>query len=452
MPLTPQAAAIVDAFAEQPGVEPEHLHDLRQAIDASPILTEQINALAQSGALRRIAPHTTPSAGAYLQNEREMQLSLDLLSTSLSGTFNSASAIMVLGHELRHAADLDALEQSENRFNRALDVAAQPREREHDYTAPIGLYLSEMRNLEARAEISGWNSLTNAVCTEAKDKGLPAPELKDIYLRAPHRMWQFVDVDHPRLPATCTIKPNLDIDDHLHMAVSEQNLEGMARNFFDAGIGLGHHGNSNYANHYGAYAVGNAALAERFFNPHHHVRIDLAKLGLNPRTMAENGISLGDDTTPIVYVDRSTPRPTCGLLHDTTASHTYHRDLPRIDRLHHPGHQLYLQAMSAIDGIKEQERFTPYGIGNLAAALAVSAWRAGMDAIDHIHVQGNLVYAVQGNPYAATRKVAEALEKDVALRTPIEKSTMDWHLLPTAPREQLQTHEQSARTLFPPHR
>lgn len=449
MPLTQQAATIIDAFGQHPGVAPEHLNNLRQTIDASQTLTDQINSLVEKDALRRITPSARPGNDFYDRKTREVQLSLDHLSTSPSGAFNSAYATLVLGHELRHATDLDARTQNEDKFRLELVAVAMSQEREHDYTVPIGRYLSEIRTLEAQAEISGWNALISTAYEEAQNKHLPDPTLSDIYQKAPRAMRHFVDIDDSRSPAICTIKPNLKIDDRLYIASSEQNLEGMGRNYFDASTRLGHYSNSSYANYYGACAVSNAAKAERIFNPRHDVRIDLAKLRLNPRTLAENGISFGDDKTPIAYIDKSMQPPVRDLLRDTMASHIYYPDIPLIDTFHHPGHQLYLQAMSAIGRIEEQEGFPLRGSRNLAAVLAVSARRAGMDAIDHLHVQGNQVYGIQGNPYAVTKKVTAAVEKDIATRTFIEKSTMDWHALRTAPREQLQTQEQPARMLHP---
>ena len=75
MPLTKEAQAVVDAFGTQPGVTAQQLQNLKNTIDGSPALTQEVNDAVAQGHLQRIVPLTNPHAGGeYSPTAKEMRL------------------------------------------------------------------------------------------------------------------------------------------------------------------------------------------------------------------------------------------------------------------------------------------------------------------------------------------------------------------------------------------
>ena len=427
MPLTPPAQAIIDAFGARHRVKPERLKYLRQAIDASPALIDQLNEAVAKGQLRSIAALNDPHAGGnYVSSRGELQIPLTALEALPSVPFTGAAIITVLAHELQHALDADALMQAH--FRLALDstaIAKAPFLAEHDYTAPIATYLSSMRLLEAKAEISVWNAAVSAVRAKETSSG-PSP-LESVYAWNRAVMRRSIDVDRSRYPATYSLKPNLEVDQQLAMTFSGKNLEGMGHNYFDLSRSLGHHGNSSYANLYGAHAIGVALRAERRAHPvgpDHGVRIDMGTLMLSPRTVAENGINLGRNTAPMPYVDRGTDPSRRSSFWHTAHSHTYPPSLESpaasLEERRHPDNALYQDALRAVRRMHEEQGMPArQSDKNLAAALVVSARRDGIGAIHRVVAQGNKVFGVQDPPM---KKIIE-VHRDAAERSSIKDSS-----------------------------
>ena len=443
MALTKEAQAVVDAFGTESGVTAQQLQNLKSTIDASPALTQEINDVVAQGHLQRIVPLNNPHAGGeYNPDGKEMRLPLAILTTPAGGTYSSGEATFILGHELQHGLNMPDMQRAEAAFDRDAEAVAKSPAHEHDYTAPIGNLIAANRRDEAGAEIAGWNAVVTAAQKDAADHGRAAPTLEDIYKKQPFRMGDFIDVDRSHVPPVYSMKPNLEVDAKLHMATSTKNLEGMGKNYFDQGTGLGHNGTSNYTNYYGSSSISTAMYFERLHNPPqpgqpgHEVRVDMANLHLSPRIVAENGIDLGGGTMP--YVDRSTATPTHAQFRDTMTSHAYHPStplpsavapgVPRLDQSSHPDHGLYRQSLDAVHRLDAQHgRHSDVSSDNLAAAVTVQARRDGMSGIDHVVLSEDKskAFGVQGDLHSPTKQIAE-LNTAQAVSTSVEQSSQQW--------------------------
>lgn len=472
MPLSHQAQAVVDAFGQQPGVTAEQLRNLKATIAASPALAHELNDAVAHGHLTKIVPLTNPHAGGeYNAGAHEMRLPLSMLITPTHGHFNAGEPTFVLGHELQHGLNAATTAQAQSNFTNALKVIAQSPAPTHNYTAPIGQLISANRRDEAGAEISGWNAVVSAARQDATHHHRLAPTLADIYARNPGRMADFIDVDRSHFPPTYAAKPNLTLNADLSMSTTAHNVEGMGKNYFDRGSGLGHNGNSNYNNYYGAWAVGVAANYERSYNPPQpahggHVatptsqmNVDLGRLHLSPRIMAENGINLGSHTQPMPYVDNSTRPPTHARFNHTINTHTYTplepapavanplqttRDVVLLDHADHPDHSLYQAARGGVHALDaKQGRAPDQRSDNLAAALAVAARRDGMQEINHVVLSANAVhaFAVQGSLQSPLRRFVR-VDTEQAVQTSIAQSSATW--------VNLAVHQQPPQNLVEP--
>jgi len=446
MPLTKEAQAVVDAFGTQPGVTAQQLQNLKNTIDGSPALTQEVNDAVAQGHLQRIVPLTNPHAGGeYSPTAKEMRLPPAMLNTPAGGTYNSGEATFVLGHELQHGFNAAATAQARTTFGQEAAAVAQSPAHQHDYTAPIGKLIAANRRDEAGAEISGWNAIVTAAQKDAKDHGHAAPTLEDIYKKQPFRMGDFIDVDRSHVPPTYSMKPNLEVDPTtLHMAASAKNLEGMGQNYYDRAGGLGHNGNSSYDNYYGAAYVGAVAQYERAYNPPqpgqpgHEMRVDMGRLHLSPDIVAQNGINLGANTNPMPYVDNSTGTPVHAQFRHTATSHTYQPlvplpdaaqpGVPRLDQSAHPDHGLYRQSLDAVHRLDAQHgRHSDVSSDNLAAAVTVQARRDGMNGIDHVVLSEDKskAFGVQGDLHSPTKQIAE-VNTAQAVSTSVEQSSQQW--------------------------
>jgi hypothetical protein len=80
MPINPQAQALLDNFARQPGVSTDHLGNLTAAINASPALTEQFNNAVAAGHLTQFQalPASVNAGGDYNSATQSMRLPLSM--------------------------------------------------------------------------------------------------------------------------------------------------------------------------------------------------------------------------------------------------------------------------------------------------------------------------------------------------------------------------------------
>lgn len=420
--LSSQAQAVISAFGRKPGVTADQLANLQSVINGSPALVDQINQAVAAGHLRQITvlPHTN-AGGEYDGNNKEMRLPLSVLTTPAKGMgrFDAGEVTFVLGHELQHGFNHAEYRQANVDFHR--DAAQVARGANHDYIAPVGDFIAASRRNEAGAEIAGWNAIVASVQTVN-----PNPTLRDIYNAQPGRMSDFIDVSADR--STYTLKPNLTLNQDMTLGATPGNIEAMGQNYFDKPArspgGLGHHGNSDYANYYGAFAVGVVAELHRKQNPlppgatEQPITLNMVQLRLSERLMEENGINLHSDTRPMPYLDSSTNPPTQHLFQHTIGTHTHVNpvaarafedelasgDVQEAGRRFadpaqpsHPDHALHQQirvGVQRLDG--EHGRSWDETSERLNASLLVLAKEKGLTQVDHVLLSEHNEYVQKG--------------------------------------------------------
>jgi hypothetical protein len=451
--ITPQAQAVIDAFGHQPGVTADQVHNLQAVITASPALTDEVNRSVAAGHLQHIVPLTNPNAGGeYSASDHSMRLPLSILSTPAGGArYDTGEPTFVLGHELQHSFNNAATAQAYTDFGNAATAIAQSHQHDHDYTTAIGNLISANRRDEAGAEISGWNAVVSA----ARQQGGATPTMQEIYERNPGRMDDFIDVNRTHVPPSFTLKPNLQVNADMTMDTSAHNLAGMGQNFFDKPRphqGLGFHGNSDYPNYYGSYAIGAAVQYERAYNPPHpgvapaEMSVNMAGLHLSRQQVEQNGIDFGANTHQMPFQDKSTTPPTPQHFDHTASTHAFvplppnvapsqvnvsppnAPELPRLDRAGHPDHALYEQTRDAVHRLDAQHHRTPdQRSDNLAAALVVAARSEGLREVNHVILNDDAsrAFAVQGDLNSPLKQTAQ-VQTAQALNASVEQSSQAW--------------------------
>lgn len=316
--LSPQSQSVIDAFSRQPGVTSEHVGNMRQVLAESPVLAEHFNEAVAQGHLQKIVPLAHAHAGGeYDGRDKAIHLPLAALTspvvagrTTNTEQFQAGDLTFVLGHELQHAFNHAARMRAYARFDDDVSRLAGSRSPVHDYTAVIGERLAADRQNEACAQIAGWNAVISAISSRHA-----SPTLERIYDMAPGRMGDFIGHD----PVTgYAMKPNLTLNPDLTLSPTPSNLEAMGHNYFDKPPGkskLGYHGTSDYANLYGASAIGRAVQLERHYNPpgrraaSPRMAVNMDALRLDERLMEDNGIDLGRHVLPMPYYDLGAPSP-----------------------------------------------------------------------------------------------------------------------------------------------
>jgi hypothetical protein len=456
--LSSQAQAIVMAFGRQPGVTQDQVNNLRAVINASPVLVDQVNHAVAAGHLKQIVPLPHANAGGeYDAKTKTIRLPLATLTSPPPGTlpFNAGEPTFVLGHELQHGFNHAAKAQAYRDFFHEAARKAQESGSLRDYTVATAKLIAANRRDEASAEIAGWNAVVDRV-----KSANPNPTLQDIYEERPGRIMDFIDQSPGGPPHTYKLKPNLSLNPDLTLSPTAANLEAMGRNYFDKPPkhpgGLGHHGNSDYANYYGAYAVGVAAHLDRHYNPPQQgvalpqMALNLSQLRLNEKLMEENGINLGSNTRPMPYYDNSVHPPTAGLFQHTANSHRHVSPVAaqafelELEKLRekgagahavapgqgHPDYDLYRQIRGGVEKLDaEHGRSWDAVSDRMAASLLVLAKENGLKRVDHVVLSwsngttqhGEKVFVMQGGVDEPARLLAGMKTQD-ALQVPESQS------------------------------
>lgn len=463
MPLSPQANAIVEDFGRQPGVLPEHEQNLRRAIDRSPALMDEVNRAVKDGGLEHFQLMTDPNpniAGQYDPETRTVEVQPFAIDNSNDPTYQSAREGLTntLGHEVQHALNAKRIEQAQQTFEKDLVQVATSPQHDHDYTKSIGNMKKENMRDEASGQISGWNADVSAARKEFADAKHAPPTLEDIYKRNGNDASNFIDkgVD-ANGKSTYTLKSNIHLNPDLSMPLDDRNVEGITQNILtDRRLAMGPSGTSEYGNWYGVGLVGDAIKAERAYNhdkpagQRPGMSINLAELGLDRKTLEQNGLELGADRSPMPFSDKSTNPPTQSHFHDTRDNHQYapdpqkqNRGATQLNDPSHPDHGMYQQARGHVHELDRQLGRTPdQHSDNLAAATAVSARADGLSRIDQVALSqdGSRLFAVQTPPGMRDHFFDKQTSvPTAAAHTSMEQSSAQW---PQA-MDKYQQHEQT---------
>lgn len=322
--LSAETERLLGEFAGKIDVTSDQVDNLRSVIAGSPVLAKQVDAAIAAGYLERfeLLPATSNAGGTYETGTKSIKLPANSLSTPAApDRFDAAEVAFVLGHEIQHGFNDADVERAYVQFEADVEQVAG-RTTSHDYTEAIGTLLAANRRDEASSNIAGWNALVSQVRANNPDA-----TLRDLY-EASTRSTDVIQ-SRPGPPITYAPHPELTLNADLTISPTAANIEGMARHYYDQGVstGLGHHGNSDYQNFYGALAIGLASEFEAA-NPApdgvSRMEVNMKKLGLDERLLEQNGLNLGEGSPPRQpYFDTSTSPSTLRYFDHTEGTHTH---------------------------------------------------------------------------------------------------------------------------------
>ena len=322
--ISPQAQALLDNFASQAGVSSDHVGNLTATINASPALTEQFNQAVAAGHLKQFQalPANVNAGGDYNSATQAMRLPLSMLASPASGLpYNAAEATFVLGHELQHGFNAAASQQSVQDFTQQVQAIARSRG-SHDYTQAIDGLIDGYRRNEASAHLAGWNALVDSVRNQDPQAGLA-----QIHAAHPGRAGDFITRSGMAPNYSYALRPGLSLDADMHLPLSQDNIRTMGGIYFDKPgnqARLGAHGDSDYANYYGAWAIGVIGQYEKALAGNRAgISLDMTQLRINEAQMERNGISFGNNTTPVPYTDTGVQPPYRASFDHTSGSHQH---------------------------------------------------------------------------------------------------------------------------------
>ncbi|MBT2747819.1 MULTISPECIES: hypothetical protein [unclassified Lysobacter] len=321
----------VDAASITRAVTQDMVTNLQSTINGSPVLAAEVKRAVTSPGHGQAAPlqhfaslSGTVAGGTYNPTTRTMSLPPSSLAVP-PASFGSEDLTFVLGHEIQHGFNAAGKKiATDNAYNLARQIARDTNP-VNDYTSPIGAVIQAGREDEARAQIAGWNALLSR---EQQIK--PGADLTDIWALAKNyktlRVLDFVERDQSN-PQQAQARPGLTFNSDASLSMTPANVAQMGQNYFDKPpvgtpgftrhqtTGIGHHGDSDYPNYYGANAVTNIITSER---AHAHpingvaprMQIDMGQLRLREDLMERNGVTLtANPGTPQSYYDTSQSPP-----------------------------------------------------------------------------------------------------------------------------------------------
>jgi hypothetical protein len=312
--LSPQARHVVVGFGQQAGVTPLRAKQLEYLVDHTSYLIDQVNHAVATGNLHGFVPQdpSVKAGGTYQPTTRQITVPVEMLD-------NPGDAVFVLGHEVQHALNRPAVDRARQQF--PLDVHQKVLQGSRDYTEPAANLMAAQRRDEASANLAGWNALVSHV--RSYD-----PNASMAHIAA--QTWRTQDVVQVQ-NGNYVARPDIGLQADASALFTAANIEGMAKNFVDKpNSGLGHHGDSDYANYYGAAAVSNVCQAHRHYfppqpgKPEQPLELNLSVLKINRQQLERNGIDLGaKHQQPAPYLDTSTNPPIQEQFHHTVTTHSY---------------------------------------------------------------------------------------------------------------------------------
>jgi len=411
--LSKQANGVIDRFAWEPGVDPQHVRGLKELMITSPGLAMQFEMAVKKGVVRRIELQDELGPGRdRVDQDGTMHLNpggLSFARENWAQPFRSASH---LAYALQRGLDAGKFQRDLDRTQRSFAKVARSGKATHDYTGPIAKYVSVHERHEARAEIARMNAMASAANAAT---GRPAQRLPGEKPGLGLRLWH--SARDYFLSWRGKPSPDVRRDKDNYVGLSKRNIEGVARFHVDDDDGYLYDKKSSHINACGAHAVSYAAQCELYNQSHrtgarHRLRIDMGALGMSEDAVKANGINLEGYAKSINYVDKSAK-----LRDESQLPHTV-----RLWQRHHPDHAWYGRVLADLkkQGLEYPDRV----YRNLAAALVVEARNKGCVRIDAVHVEDGKAFVVQapGKPW---RTIAGGSIQELA-RTSVESSSQRW--------------------------
>lgn len=426
-------------FAQQPGVTADMVRNLQATFNGSPVLVDQTLQRVHAGDLKHLALHTQGVAGgSYSPGTQTMNLMAGsmLFSTSASTALDQQRDLtFVLGHELQHGANRQTKAQDVQAASAEMHRVARDPNPVNDYTAGIAMWQQAAREDEAKAHLSGWNALLSM---EKERRGNPNTGLAEMWgmpgYQAPQRVADFMEQD-PANPGAGIPKPGLTFNLDGTLSPTPANVAATGRHYYNQPplgapgvapqntVGIGHHGDSDYANTTGAAAVSHAIEIERRIAiPKHgaasQMRINMQQLGLDETLLERNGLDLRVNTgTRQPYVNTGNTPATPGNFDHTHDPATHPNDghrhvpvdhasvpgmrrandqqadmpetardtlrtAPQLNEPAHPDHAMFRQILSGVHAEDRKRGREPDAFSEqVAAGLTVDAKARGLSSI-----------------------------------------------------------------------
>jgi hypothetical protein len=372
--------------------------DVEDAILSSPFLLRRLAEEVNAHRLEhiRLQPSGEHSGGHFDKESKAIYLNPDVFTKYPEKSKTLDRITYVLGHEVGHSGMAPAQEAALKTFSHTVDKAfwTESDRSTIDLTDAAERYLLQTRRDESHATISAINALADRVDQEDPGRLSRTELLKRIY-DVGSCVTQVGD-DYILAPGI-----SLNPDQRIMIgtpATASPNMEAVGRCYYDASIGLGRHGDSDYAHFYGKTVIEAIASSSRHFERTTGqeavlISLDFERLGLNRQQLERNGLNLGGENFAIL--DRGPSRAdNLVLKHDPTAvspdspiqfanGRAYGGSAPVADALrapditdrNHLGHPRYQKALDAIERSPNipPDTFTGERLQQAAANLAYTS-------------------------------------------------------------------------------
>lgn len=457
----PELQKLIDEFAAKKNLPPEAARNLEEAIDTSGYLSNRLTDSIQSGRLKHFALTDNAHEGGHFNDETgTLAISRDAFLPQTPGESRSMVVdriVSVMGHEVGHGGQAEWRDLELKQFRGSIQTAVwterDPPNTFMDLTKPVDRYLDFTRKDEAMAEISGWNALADRV--RGDRTSVPMQEMLSRQEVGTHCVERRPD-GKLQLADGIQLSPEGNIIVGKPMQQSA-NLEAVASCHYDLPADqarLGKHGDANYRNYYGAYAMDVVAStvnsAERELGRDaDEIRLDMATLKLSSTKLERVGLDL--DGKDMLFTDTSNGelrgvslqstgagtgnRP--DTLDDVALSQRSTPSTPQVmSDTGHSANFAWLQAQSAlsrsnIEGVGDLDQHQRERLTASVAATVLNDTKTNMQSIHRVDASTKIDPATgrpqflipgQGDP---TTDYYKRVPVDVAqaLATPIEQSS-----------------------------
>lgn len=308
-----------DAAHREMPVSQDMVDNLQAALNGSPALTEQLRQALIAPAPMQPAPvrgfESLPgpinAGGTYNPDTGTLALPPAALHRPPAAFQQDAGArtdlTFVMGHEVQHGLNAAAKHAERTRFIEDITRIARSGGPTYDYTAPLARYQQAARTDEAKAQIAGWNATLSEL--QQGSPGANLPEMFELANRTTDKGTQRINdfVVEDEASGQVVPGPGLAFEHDGSLRMTEANITAVAHQYFDKPPELtriGHHGDSDYPNYYGAGAVTaviytHRQLARQADGSTPPMQLDMDQLRLREVLLERNGLAFPPGSTPL---------------------------------------------------------------------------------------------------------------------------------------------------------
>ena len=308
--ISKKLLAELQEYQKQPGITEKHTELLRNAILASPLLAAQITeSLTRRNSkgevlLEGFRTETDKNSGGNFSFQtRLLSVRSDRL---INGEQSEEDTTFILGHEIKHCFDQERMNKLFENLKNNLEVQIRQKG-QRDYTDEIKTFLQVSRELEARAEINGFNALVSAW----KQKHNGSIPTKEQLFALTDYMHDFIERNRDKNGnVTYRFKAGLSIDEKtMELKQTPQNLEAMGKHYFDTqpimGRGFGPKSNASYREWYSYKVIAAIIQQEQIQHGNNKVQLDLEACGIRPQILQDLEVDINCIEKPSIKNGKS---------------------------------------------------------------------------------------------------------------------------------------------------